>query len=312
MPVQTQIQVRRSVATTWTSTNPTLAAGEIGFETDTGKFKIGTGSSAWTSLAYANDGDITAVTAGTGISGGGTSGAVTITNSMATTIDAKGDLVPGTGADTFARLAVGANDTVLTADSSTATGLKWATLASALDPLFNLKATGYYVRNGASTTNGTATLTNNVAYYMPVYLSASSYDRISCRTENSFSGTATIRLGLYNADATTGKPTTVVFDAGTVSCTAANTNYEITISQTVTAGWYFIAFNTQSNATVNNFSSVSSANAIVSGILPTYSSIQSSTTSSYYTQTGVTGAFATAGTLAGPGSTAPLVALRLA
>lgn len=71
-------------------------------------------------------GDITGVTAGTGISGGGTSGTVTVTNSMATAIDAKGDLVPGTGADTFARLAVGANDTVLTADSSTATGLKWA------------------------------------------------------------------------------------------------------------------------------------------------------------------------------------------
>ena len=48
---------------------------------------------------------------------------------MATAIDAKGDLVPGTGADTFARLAVGANGTVLTADSAEATGIKWATVA---------------------------------------------------------------------------------------------------------------------------------------------------------------------------------------
>ena len=79
---------------------------------------------AWVASGAA--GDIEGVTAGTGISGGGTSGTVTITNSMATTIDAKGDLIGGTGADTFARLAVGANDTVLTADSSTATGLKWA------------------------------------------------------------------------------------------------------------------------------------------------------------------------------------------
>jgi hypothetical protein len=75
-------------------------------------------------------GDITGVTAGTGISGGGTSGTVTVTNSMATAIDAKGDLVPGTGADTFARLAVGANGTVLTADSAEATGLKWVAPAS--------------------------------------------------------------------------------------------------------------------------------------------------------------------------------------
>ena len=79
-----------------------------------------------------NPGDITGVTAGTGISGGGTSGTVTITNSMATTIDAKGDLIVGTGADAFSRLAVGAtNGQVLTVDSAEATGLKYATPAGA-------------------------------------------------------------------------------------------------------------------------------------------------------------------------------------
>jgi hypothetical protein len=76
-------------------------------------------------------GDITGVTAGTGISGGGTSGTVTITNSMATAIDAKADLVVGTGADAFSRLAVGTNGQVLTADSTVSpTGLKWAAVAS--------------------------------------------------------------------------------------------------------------------------------------------------------------------------------------
>ena len=75
-------------------------------------------------------GDITAVTAGTGISGGGTSGAVTITNSMATEITAKGDLIAGTGSATFDNLPVGTNGQTLVADSSTATGLKWATPAS--------------------------------------------------------------------------------------------------------------------------------------------------------------------------------------
>lgn len=47
-----QIQVRRDLAAQWTSVNPTLAQGEIGFETDTRKFKIGSGLSAWTSLPY--------------------------------------------------------------------------------------------------------------------------------------------------------------------------------------------------------------------------------------------------------------------
>jgi len=74
-------------------------------------------------------GDITGVTAGTGISGGGTSGTVTITNSMATEIAAKGDLIVGTGAATFDNLTVGANGTTLVADSTASTGLKWATPA---------------------------------------------------------------------------------------------------------------------------------------------------------------------------------------
>jgi hypothetical protein len=45
-------------------------------------------------------------------------------------VDAKGDIIAATAADTVSRLAVGANDTVLTADSSAATGLKWAATAA--------------------------------------------------------------------------------------------------------------------------------------------------------------------------------------
>ena len=48
----TQIQFRRDTAANWTSANPTLAEGELGLETDTTYYKIGTGSTAWTSLAY--------------------------------------------------------------------------------------------------------------------------------------------------------------------------------------------------------------------------------------------------------------------
>jgi len=50
--MSSQIQLRRDTAANWTSANPTLAQGEIGIETDTGKLKIGTGATAWNSISY--------------------------------------------------------------------------------------------------------------------------------------------------------------------------------------------------------------------------------------------------------------------
>ena len=123
-------------------------------------------------------GDITGVTATSPLTGGGTSGTVTVgiqdgttaqkgavqltdsTSSTSTTtaatpnsvktsydlangaiaksiVDAKGDLIAATAADTVSRLAVGANGTVLTADSAEATGVKWATAGGGSGPAFN-------------------------------------------------------------------------------------------------------------------------------------------------------------------------------
>jgi hypothetical protein len=86
MAVVTQIQIRRGTAAQWTSANPTLAAGEFGYESDTGKFKIGSGSTAWNSLSYSASGTVTSITAGTGLSGGAitTSGTIAIDSTVAT------------------------------------------------------------------------------------------------------------------------------------------------------------------------------------------------------------------------------------
>ena len=46
------IQLRRDTAANWTSVDPTLAHGEMGWESDTGKVKIGDGTTEWTSLPY--------------------------------------------------------------------------------------------------------------------------------------------------------------------------------------------------------------------------------------------------------------------
>ena len=128
-----------------------------------------------------NTGDITGVTAGTGISGGGTSGTVTVTNSMATAIDAKGDLIGGTGADAFARLAVGANNTVLTADSAEATGMKWAAAVSAM----TLINTGGTTLTGSSVSIGSIPATYKNLYVEIVnFLPATDDARLYLRPNN--------------------------------------------------------------------------------------------------------------------------------
>jgi hypothetical protein len=129
-----------SIDTTTKNLNPETTTGDIAYRSATAntntRLGIGTTGQVLTvaagvpSWATPATGDIEGVTAGTGISGGGTSGTVTVTNSMATAIDAKGDLIAGTGADTFARLAVGTNGHTLVADSAEATGLKWAAPAA--------------------------------------------------------------------------------------------------------------------------------------------------------------------------------------
>lgn len=95
-----RMQHRRGTAAQWTSTNPTLYAGEMGVETDTLKVKMGSGA-AWNSTPY-----------------------LELDKSL---IDAKGDLLVGTGNDAVGRLAVGSNGALLVADSTQTAGVRWTT-----------------------------------------------------------------------------------------------------------------------------------------------------------------------------------------
>lgn len=117
-----------------------------------------------------------------------------------TIIDAKGDLISATAADTPARLAVGTDGQVLTADSTASTGLKWAA-ASAADNFALINA-------GGTALTGAATITVNVSGKNILYvrvLTASSANAASTFTIrlNADSGSNYIYSSLYALDAAT-------------------------------------------------------------------------------------------------------------
>jgi hypothetical protein len=103
------------------------AEGNFAFTKDTNSLWYYDGA-AW--VASGATGDIEGVTAGVGISGGGTSGTVTVTNSMATAITTAGDTLYGTGSGTFSRLGIGTAGQVLKVNSG-ATAPEWGAAGGA-------------------------------------------------------------------------------------------------------------------------------------------------------------------------------------
>jgi len=107
MPAQTTIKIRRGTAAQWTSANSVLSAGEMGFETDTRKLKVGDGTTAWSSLSYTIDGlaaDITAASLGA------------LTSETTTTLAINANILTytdETGADTDIDLSLYLDDTNL-------------------------------------------------------------------------------------------------------------------------------------------------------------------------------------------------------
>jgi len=154
--------------------------GQFAFTKDTNGLWYYDGA-AW--VASGATGDIEGVTAGVGISGGGTSGTVTITNDMATTITASGDIVVGTGSGTYDNVPIGTTGQVLTADTTVSPyKVKWATPASGGGKLLQVvqasyagqisSATGVYADTGLTATTGAlATTGSRVKIDLSMYVS---------------------------------------------------------------------------------------------------------------------------------------------
>ena len=138
-----------------------------------------------------------------------------------------------------------------------------------------------------------ATITANVTYFNPFFVkNIYSFDRISIRAGSGFSGTATIRLGIYSDNG--GQPGNLVLDAGTISATASGVIYSATINQQLGPGMYYLAANVQSAAATNTFYTTgTSAAHVLHGMV---GALNTSLNSPGFQQTGVTGAFANVNT----------------
>lgn len=164
-------------------------------------------------------------------------------------VDIKGDILAATADNTLARLAVGANDTVLTADSSTATGLKWATPAGGGGTDFKVAAyprTGLWYRSPSFGPVGSNVTTALNTLFLTVFRlgAATTFDRITCDVTGANGAGAVMRMGIWAADATGSFPGTLILDVGLLGggLPAGDTTGQkiVTISQLLPIGVYWL------------------------------------------------------------------------
>ena len=204
----TTIKLRRDTSSNWTSSNPILAAGEPGLETDTLRVKYGDGSNTWTNLAYSAVGNATyattagsattATTAVTAASATTASTAATVTANAQPNITSVGTLVSvvtngnilggnlqivgstvlgnTVSANYFVGNLHGTANTAQVAGTVTDNAQPNITSVGILSSVVaagNITTTGYFVGDGGFLTNvaggGSSYSNANVAAYLPTY-----------------------------------------------------------------------------------------------------------------------------------------------
>lgn len=205
--------------------------------------------------------------------------------------DAKGDIITATAADTPARLAVGTNGQILTADSAQSSGLSWVFERSiAIFP----RSTGFSPVGGIPYIRSSKAVTINAMYLLPfAILADATLTQIAFEVSGAVA-TALARTGIYAASASTLLPTgSPIVDNGTIDASTTGTK-TVSLSQALTAGVYWLAFVGQTAApTVRHMAGVSPfvANA-------TFPSGSGTGWNNALVQTGVSGALPSIGSLA--------------
>lgn len=245
----------------------------------------GTASGTVDNLAVGTDGQalVADSTQTMGIKWGSSTDAGALHTSTAT---AKGDTFAASAASTVARVPVGSDGTVLTADSSQALGIKWGTtLALTTSAPANLDATAAngtgttaaksnHVHSKAGITNAAVPRPESGAFVVPAntntstqggYAGATMYlSAIDVAVSTSFTVIATfitavgtgagqvIRMGIYADDGTYARPTGApTLDAGTVSSIGSTGELDISITQTLAPGRWWLAWVLQGTVTTS-------------------------------------------------------------
>jgi hypothetical protein len=179
-----------------------------------------------------------------------------------------------------------------------------ATVASSLDYV-----SGQFYRPQGS--QSTQSATTNTVYYSVLFVpKTQTFDRIALKTSSSFSGTGSVRLGIY--ENTLGKPLALIADYGTVSPTTSSTTFSITINKTLEPGFYWLAAVQQTAPTTGSYSGNTTNLAAYQNYqnLPYDPSMTTGSVVAGYIQTGVSGSFSTAIPVATAGAMAIVPFLR--
>jgi hypothetical protein len=219
-------------------------------------------------------------------------------------LTAKGDLFAATASATPARLAVGSNGQVLTADSTQTDGMRWATPASAGKPAWWTRARSgiWYPLTGYGTVGGTgpSTMTSNVEYAMPMTFGFSA--SITGLAINKVDAVGNIRLGIRN-DSGSMAPGTVAFDSGAKGTAAGVIAATSITGVTVSPGvpMWFTVTSQGGGGQVTMQSIMHPFVGSVSSTTPITDDFEFSQPGMYTSQTGVSGALSSTFTISGNG-----------